>query len=54
MAGLFFMLFALWANFKDERDYWNAYGAGEIIVSIVVLQFPPKLSDKSLVKTEFL
>jgi hypothetical protein len=54
MVGLFFILFALNANFKDERDSWNAYNAGDIIVIIVVLQFPPKLSLSSLVKIEFL
>ena len=48
------MLLARKANFKEERDSRKASGAGEIIVSIVVLQFPPRLSDKSLVRTEFL
>lgn len=54
MAGLFFILLARWANFKDERLSWKASGAGEIIVNMVVLQFPPKLSESNLVKTEFL
>lgn len=35
-------------------DYENASGDGDIIVNIVVLQFPPKLSLRSLVNDEFL
>jgi hypothetical protein len=54
MAGLFLILLALCANFKEERLYWKAYGAGEIIVSMVVLQLPPRLSERSRVRTEFL
>ncbi len=54
MAGLFLMFFARWANLREERLSWKAYGAGEIIVSIVVLQFPPKLSESNRVNTEFL
>ena len=48
------MLLARCANFKEERDYWNASGAGEIIVNIVVLQLPPIESLRSLAKREFL
>lgn len=48
------MLLALWANFKEDKDSWKASGAGEIIVNIVVLQFPPKLSLNKRVSKEFL
>ncbi len=48
------MLFARWANFKEDNDSKKASGDGEIIVSIVVLQLPPRLSDSNLVRTEFL
>jgi len=48
------MLFARCANFREERDSWNAYGAGDIIVNIVVLQLPPKLSLNNRVSKQFL
>ena len=54
IAGLFLMLFARCANFREERDSWNAYGAGDIIVNIVVLQLPPKLSLNKRVSKQFL
>ena len=45
----FFMFFARCANFNEERDSLKASKAGEIIAIIVVLQFPPKESSRSLV-----
>jgi hypothetical protein len=42
------------ANLNDESDYRKAYRAGDIIVIIVVLQLPPRLSDSSLVRMESL
>ena len=48
------MLFALYAKFSEDIDSLNASGDGDIIVNIVVLQFPPKLSLSSRVKDEFL
>jgi hypothetical protein len=46
------MLLARCANLRDDSDYKNASGEGDIIVSIVVLQFPPKLSERRRVRTE--
>ena len=37
-----------------DRDYKKASAAGEIMVSIVVLQLPPRLSESNLVRREFL
>lgn len=54
MMGLFFMDLALYAKLREEADYENASGDGDIIVNIVVLQLPPKLSLSNLVKFEFL
>ena len=54
MEGLFLMLLARWANLSEESDSKKASGEGEIIVSMVVLQLPPRLSESNLVKTEFL
>lgn len=53
MAGLFLMFLALWANFNEDKDSRKASGDGEIIVNIVVLQFPPKLSESNRVMIEF-
>lgn len=46
------MFLAPEANLREDSDYLNASKAGEIIVIIVVLQFPPKLSDSSRVRIE--
>jgi hypothetical protein len=48
------IFFARLANFKVDKDYKNASAAGEIIVNIVVLQFPPRLSESNRVRREFL
>jgi len=52
MEGLFLMLLARCANFREDRDYKKASGEGDIIVSMVVLQLPPRLSERRRVRTE--
>ena len=52
--GLFLMFFAPEANLRDDRDSLKASSAGDIMVIIVVLQLPPRLSESSRVSMESL